>query len=69
MFAGFDSLAYLPGLKQVDVLVMRLGINEHYRSLSRGVIDMGDIAYFLAVITIFTESTVLVLTSRKWRKG
>jgi ABC-2 type transport system permease protein len=69
MFAGFDSLAYLPGLKQVDVLVMRLGINEHYRSLSRGVIDMGDIAYFLAVITIFTESTVLVLTSRTWRKG
>ncbi len=68
MFTGFDSLAWLPGLSQVDEFVVRLGINEHYRSMSRGVIDIGDIAYFMAVIVTFNEATRLVLTSRKWRR-
>ena len=68
MFTGFDSLSWLPGLRQIDEFVVRLGINEHYRSMSRGVIDIGDIAYFLVVIVIFNESTRLVLTSRKWRR-
>ncbi|MGE5420078.1 MAG: gliding motility-associated ABC transporter permease subunit GldF [Chloroflexota bacterium] len=67
LFMGFDSFAYLPGLKNVDELVIRLGINEHYKSMSRGVIDIRDIAYFLAVIGILTELTIFSLQSRKWR--
>jgi ABC-2 type transport system permease protein len=68
LFAGFDSFAYLPGLKKVDEFVTRLGINEHYKSISRGVIDIKDLAYFAAVIVIFNEATRLSLLSRKWRK-
>ena len=66
MFIGFDSFAYLPGLKKVDEIVIRLGINEHYKSISRGVIDIRDVAYFLAVIAIFNEITVFKLQSHKW---
>jgi ABC-2 type transport system permease protein len=68
LFAGFDSFAYLPGLRKLDEFVIRLGINEHYKSISRGVIDLGDLIYFAAVSLIFTEATRLVLLSRKWRK-
>ena len=68
LFMGFDSFAYLPGLKKLDEFVIRLGINEHYRSLSRGVIDINDVVYFIAVALIFNEATRLVLLSRKWRK-
>jgi ABC-2 type transport system permease protein len=68
MFIGFDSLAYLPGLKNIDEFVIRLGINEHYKSMSRGVIDLKDIVYFVVVTIIFNESTRLVLLSRKWKK-
>jgi len=68
LFMGFDSFAYLPGLKKVDEFVIRLGINEHYKSLSRGVIDIKDAVYFIAVALIFNEATRLVLLSRKWRK-
>jgi ABC-2 type transport system permease protein len=69
LFMGFDSFAYLPGLKKVDEFVIRLGINEHYKSISRGVIDLRDIIYFIAVVLIFNEATRLVLLSRKWKKG
>ena len=68
MFIGFDSFAYLPGLQKVDEIVARLGINEHYKSMSRGVIDLKDIVYFAVVVVIFNEATRLVLLSRKWKK-
>jgi len=68
LFIGLDSLAYLPGLKKLDEFVIRLGINEHYRSMSRGVLDINDAVYFIAVALIFNEATRLVLLSRKWRK-
>jgi ABC-2 type transport system permease protein len=66
LFMGFDSFAYLPGLKKLDEFVIRLGINEHYKSISRGVIDIKDIVYFLGVIFFFTEVTRFHLVSRKW---
>lgn len=69
LYAGFDSFAYLPGLKKLDEFVIRLGINEHYKSICRGVIDSRDIVYFLAVIAIFNEVTVFNLESRKWRSN
>ena len=69
LFMGFDSIAYLPGLKKLDELIIRLGINEHYKSISRGVLDIRDAAYFVAVTLIFNESTRLVLLSRKWKKN
>ena len=68
LFMGFDAFAYLPGLKKIDELVIGLGINEHYKSMSRGVIDLRDIAYFVAVVILFNEATRLVLLSRNQEK-
>lgn len=67
LFTGFDFLAYVPGLKGIDEFVIALGINEHYRSMSRGVIDIHDVVYFAAVVVILNEATRLVLLSRKWK--
>jgi len=68
LLMGFDYLAYLPGLKKIDEFVISLGINEHYKSMSRGVIDIRDAVYFIAVAFIFNEATRMVLLSRKWKK-
>ncbi len=68
LFAGFDSFAYLPGLKKLDEFVIRLGINEHYKSVSRGVLDIKDVAYFAAVVGLLNEGTRLVLVSRNWKR-
>jgi ABC-2 type transport system permease protein len=67
LFMGFDSLAYLPGLKNLDEFVLRLGINEHYKSISRGVLDIKDAVYFAAVVAIMNEATRFHLISRKWK--
>jgi ABC-2 type transport system permease protein len=68
LYAGFDSFAYLPGLKKLDEIVLNLGISEHYKSMSRGVLDIRDAVYFISVSVIFNEASRLVLVSRKWKK-
>lgn len=65
-FLGFENLADLTLSGKVGDLVISLGINDHYRSMSRGVIDTRDIIYFLSVIGIFVFLTKLRLESRKW---
>jgi ABC-2 type transport system permease protein len=67
LFIGFDSFAYLPGLKNLDEFVIRLGINEHYKSISRGVIDIRDVVYFVGVVAFLNEVTRFHLVSRKWK--
>lgn len=56
MFRGFDSLATMPALSSVAEEVSSMGINEHYRSISRGVLDIRDVAYFVFVTVLFCES-------------
>ncbi len=66
MYAGFEQMASLGIFGGAELFVLNLGINEHYTSMSRGVIDSRDVLYFLSVIIIFALATRLVLQSRKW---
>jgi ABC-2 type transport system permease protein len=63
---GFDGLAAMAPLKSAGSFLISLGINEHYKSLSRGVIDMRDVTYFVIISAVFTGAARLKLQSRKW---
>ncbi len=65
LFAGFDSIATLPGLNNMDEFIIGLGINEHYRSISRGVIDSRDIVYYIIAVLVFTEASLMLLSFRR----
>jgi len=67
IYFGFDSLAQLPFFSSFDSLVIKLGISEHYRSISRGVVDLRDVVYFVSVVFFFLFLTHHRLLSRKWR--
>jgi ABC-2 type transport system permease protein len=43
-----------------------LGINFHYRSISKGVLDTRDIVYFLTMTVLFLGLTKFIFSSRKW---
>lgn len=68
VWIGFDAIAMLPGLASIDESIVRLGINEHYKSVSRGVIDLRDIAYFVFLTALFNEATRFVLSKRNIKK-
>jgi ABC-2 type transport system permease protein len=65
-FVGFQQISNLGLFNSGDYFVQWLGIQFHYESISRGVIDTRDAAYFLSFIGVFIGLTYLVINSRKW---
>ncbi len=65
-YAGFDSFSKLDLFGKVDNIIASIGINEHYQSMSRGVLDSRDAIYFIGFISFFVLLTRMVLESRKW---
>lgn len=64
LYFGFDGLASY-GLPVVDeTIISQIGMQSHYDSISRGVVDTRDLIYFLSVTILF-----IFLTSRKLQKG
>lgn len=61
-YSGFNAISQIPALESgADYYIEMLGIDFHYRSVSRGVIDSRDIFYFCSVILfflLFTNRTV-----------
>ena len=66
LLIGFEFIYSLSLFGKVDLFIQQLGMNAHYGSLSRGVIDTRDVLYFLSVMALFLGATKLVLSSRKW---
>jgi ABC-2 type transport system permease protein len=65
-FACFDFISTFSFFSKIDNVILALGINNHYNSMSRGVIDTRDVLYFVSIISVFIISTRTVLESRKW---
>ena len=61
MFYGFDALANLSTTN--SYFIQKLGINEHFKSISRGVIDTRDIIYFISVTFFFLFITKTQLSN------
>lgn len=66
IYIGFDFISSLGLFGSFDLFVIKLGISEHYGSMSRGVIDSRDALYFFSVIAFFFMLTKLKLSSRNW---
>ncbi|HPG32875.1 MAG: gliding motility-associated ABC transporter permease subunit GldF [Lentimicrobiaceae bacterium] len=67
-YTGFEFIAQLSLFGKADLFIMSLGIQAHYASMSRGVIDTRDVLYFVSLIAIFILLTKIALESRKWEQ-
>ena len=65
MLYGFELVALMLSSVDVALWVDSLGIHAHYKSMSRGVIDSLDLAYFLVVISAFLVLTVMAVDKSK----
>jgi ABC-2 type transport system permease protein len=60
MYSGFNAISRIPAFAAgADYYIEMLGIDFHYRSVSRGVLDIRDVIYFLSLIIL-----CLVITGR-----
>ena len=59
LYFGFNALSRLPLFTNgSDYYIEMMGIDFHYRSISRGVMDSRDIIYFASIIFLFLLITV-----------
>lgn len=65
-FQGFDAMSSIFGLQYFETALISLSVNEHYQSISRGVLDTRDLIYFISFVMVFLGLTHLVIGGRKW---
>lgn len=63
LFFGFDGFSSI--IPALSPYISALGMQDHYKSMSRGVIDTRDIIYFLSITILFLSITVYQLKSFK----
>ncbi len=65
LYFGFNAVSKLPVLQgKADYYIEMLGIDFHYSSISRGVLDTRDIVYFISIIFLF-----LFITEKKLQRN
>ena len=65
IYSAFTAVSQIPALQSgADYYIEMLGIDFHYKSMSRGVVDSRDLVYFLSVIIIFLFITGRNLVKR-----
>ncbi|MCO5234642.1 MAG: ABC transporter permease subunit [Chitinophagaceae bacterium] len=65
LYYGFTAISGLSSLQgSGDYFIEMMGIDFHYRSMSRGVIDSRDILYFLSLVFLFLYITYKKLLNR-----
>ncbi|HML57183.1 MAG TPA: ABC transporter permease [Ferruginibacter sp.] len=59
LYYGFNAVSALPVFSgNADYYIEMIGIDFHYRSISRGVLDTRDVIYFLSMIVLFLLITI-----------
>lgn len=65
LYNGFGAASHLPVFAAgADYYIGMLGIDFHYRSISRGVIDSRDLIYFISIVILFLSLTGRNLAKR-----
>jgi ABC-2 type transport system permease protein len=66
LYMGFEFIHTFVLSGKTGLIVQSLGLNAHYSSMSRGVVDSRDLIYFLTTTAFFILLTKVSLESRKW---
>jgi ABC-2 type transport system permease protein len=61
MYYGFEGLASYNLFGSYDYFVSKLGMQAHFQSVSRGVLDTRDIVYFVSIAVFFLGLTTFKL--------
>ncbi|WP_413531796.1 ABC transporter permease subunit [Empedobacter brevis] len=65
IFYGFESLASYNLLGSMDFYVQKIGSFTHYNQFLKGIIDTRDLLYFLILIGILNQISIVNLENKK----
>ena len=64
-YFGFDLLSKIQALESINFLLKEIGISYHYNIMSKGLLKLSDIVYFISVSFIFIKLSELVIVNKR----
>jgi len=64
-YFGFDELSERSFFQNFDLIIQQIGISFHYEMMSKGLVKLSDIIYFVSVTILFIKLTELIISQRK----
>lgn len=69
-YTGFEQLSTIPSFTGgIDYYLSMIGMQFHYQSISRGVVDSRDVVYFVSVAVLFIALTRWSMARRRGIAG
>lgn len=63
-YFGFDIISNIDTLEPFKIEISKLGIASHYKTLSKGLLALTDVLYFLIITMLFLQFTNLNLNKK-----
>jgi len=64
-YFGFDLLSQIQMLQSIDIVLRKIGISYHYNMMSKGLLQVSDIVYFISISFLFLKLSELVINNKK----
>ncbi len=65
-YYGFEGISKISSTESYNPIIAYLGMDYHYKSISRGVIDTRDVIYFMSISVLFLQLTSIRIKSLQW---
>jgi ABC-2 type transport system permease protein len=65
LFYGFEALATYNMFGSSDYFIQKIGMTDHFNSISKGVIDTRDLIYFISITLLFILLTKIRIQNEK----
>jgi len=64
-YLGFDLLSEIQLLQSFNIIIKKIGISYHYNIMSKGLLLVSDIVYFLSMTFLFLKFSEIIILNRK----
>tara|TARA_B100000287_G_C20569972_1_gene756150 strand:- start:51 stop:785 length:735 start_codon:yes stop_codon:yes gene_type:complete len=64
MYFGFEILGDLPVIQPFSSIIKKIGIMYHYNMISKGVIILSDMIYFISISLMFIKLTEFIILNK-----
>tara|TARA_B100000945_G_C20406817_1_gene610479 strand:- start:1445 stop:2173 length:729 start_codon:yes stop_codon:yes gene_type:complete len=64
-YFGFDILSNIEALQKINITLKKIGISYHYNIMSKGLLLISDIVYFISISFLFLKFSDFIIQNKK----
>ena len=64
-YFGFDIISNINAIQTINIMVKKIGISYHYNNMSKGLLLISDLIYFLSISFLFLKLSEFIIQNKK----